>query len=553
MASDPYASKFWQKSFDPHVKTHFDYPENKLFTDLFMEAANEVPDNTAVNYNGKEITFRQLEALSNRFANFLIKQGMKPGDVVGVYSLNLPAYYIAIPAISRAGCVLSGVSPLLTPRELEYQLNDSGAKILLALDLFWGNISQVINKVKLQSIALTGFNDFLPDAPPLKLPESSIPIHRFTDLMQEYPADPVNVRVTGESPLLMQYTGGTTGPSKGAVLTHNNIVRHMIQFGNWMDSVKGEERTLCPFPLFHQAGLFNCLFCLVMATPQVAIPNPRDYDFIIKTIKEYKPSVLTAVPTIFLELMKKPEFRELDFSGIWGCIAGAAPFPVEYLKGFEDIVGKDKFSEVYGMTETSPLITANPRYGKRIFGSVGLPLCDTEVKIVDPATKEPVPIGEPGELAVCGPQVMKGYHNKPEETANALKDGWFYTGDICRMDEEGYICIVDRLKDMVIVSGYKVFTRELDDIIIEHPDVALAASVGIPDPNRPGNETVATAIVLKEGIEKTEAEKEKIREFIRQREAPYKVPKIVEFMDTLPTSAVGKILKRELREILKAK
>ena len=553
MVSDPYASKFWRKSFDPHVKAHFDYPENKLFTDQFLEAVNEVPDNTAVNYMGKEITFRQLDALSNRFANFLIKQGMKPGDVVGVYSLNLPAYYIAIPAISRAGCVLSGVSPLLTPRELEYQLNDSGAKILLALDLFWGNISQVIDKVKLKAIALTGFNDFLPDAQPLKLPESSIPIYRFTDLMQEYPADPVNVRVTGESPLLMQYTGGTTGPSKGAVLTHNNIVRHMIQFANWVDSVKGEERTLCPFPLFHQAGLFNGMFCLVMATPQVAIPNPRDYDFIIKTIKSYKPTVISAVPTIFLELMKKPEFRELDFSGVWGCIAGAAPFPVDYLKGFEDIVGKDKFSEVYGMTETSPLITANPRYGKRIFGSVGLPLCDTEVKIVDPATKEPVPVGEPGELAVRGPQVMKGYHNKPEETANALKDGWFYTGDICRMDEDGYICIVDRLKDMVIVSGYKVFTRELDDIIIEHPDVAMAASIGIPDPNRPGNETVATAIVLKEGVEKTEAEKDKIREFIRQREAPYKVPKIVEFMDTLPTSAVGKILKRELREILKAK
>jgi len=552
MANDPYASRFWRKSFDPHVKDHFDYPENKMFTDLFLEAVNEAPDITAVNYMGKEISFRQIDALSNRFAAFLIKQGLKPGDVVGVYSLNLPAYYIAIPAISRAGCVLSGVSPLLTPRELEYQLNDSGAKILLALDVFWGNISQVIAMVKLKAIALTGFSDFLPDSQPLKLPESPVPVYRFTDLMQEYPADPVNVRVKGEDPLLMQYTGGTTGPSKGAVLTHNNVVRHMIQWGNYVEGVKGQERILCPFPLFHQAGLFLGLFCLVWATPQVAIPNPRDYDFIIKSIKEYKPTVLTAVPTIYLELMKKPEFRELDFSNIWGCIAGAAPFPVEYLKGFEDIVGKDKFSEVYGMTETCPLIAANPRYGKSKFGSVGLPVGDTEVKIVDPATKEPVPIGQPGELVVRGPQVMKGYWNKPEETANALKDGWFYTGDICRMDEEGYIYIVDRLKDMVIVSGYKVFTRELDDIIIEHPDVALAASVGVPDPNRPGNETVASAIVLKEGIEKTEAEKEKIRDFIRQREAPYKVPRIIVFFDSLPISAVGKILKRELREMLKA-
>ncbi|MFA5399476.1 MAG: AMP-binding protein [Dehalococcoidia bacterium] len=552
MTNDPYAGKFWRKSFDPHVKTHFDYPGHKMFHDLFLEAVSEVPDITAVNYMGKEITFRQIDALSNRFAAFLIKQGLEPGDVVGVYSLNLPAYYIAIPAISKAGCVLTGVSPLLTPRELEYQLNDSGAKLLLALDVFWGNISQVTDKVKLKTIALTGFSDFLPDAQPLKLPESSIPVVRFTDIMQEYPADPVNVRVKGEDPLLMQYTGGTTGPSKGAVLTHNNVVRHMIQWGNYVDAVKGQERILCPFPLFHQAGLFLGLFCLVWATPQVAIPNPRDYDFIIKCIKEYKPSVLTAVPTIYLELMKKPEFRALDFSGIWGCIAGAAPFPVEYLKEFEDIVGKDKFSEVYGMTETCPLIAANPRYGKRKFGSVGLPVGDTEVKIVDPATNEPVPIGEPGELAVRGPQVMKGYHNKPEETANAFRDGWFHTGDICRMDDEGYIYIVDRLKDMVIVSGYKVFTRELDDIIMEHPDVALAASIGVPDPNRPGNETVASAIVLKEGVEKSEAEKEKIREFIRAREAPYKVPKIIVFYDSLPTSAVGKILKRKLREMLKA-
>ena len=552
MVSDPYAGKFWRKSFDPHVKDHFDYPENKMFHDLFMEAVADAPDICAVNYMGEEVTFKQLDALSNRFANFLIRQGMKPGDVVGVYSLNLPAYYIAIPAISRAGCVLTGVSPLLTPRELEYQLNDSGAKILLALDVFWGNISQVIDKVKLKAIVLTGFSDFTAGAQPLKLPESAVPVYRFVDLVREYPADPVNVRVRGEDPLLMQYTGGTTGPSKGAVLTHNNMVRQIIQFANFLDSKKGNERILCPFPLFHQAGLFNGMFGLVMATPQATIPNPHDYDFIIKTIREYKPTALSAVPTIFLELMKKPEFRELDFSGIWGCVAGASPFPVEYLKGFEDIVGKNKFSEVYGMTETSPIITANPRYGKRIFGSVGLPICDTEVKIVDPATKEPVPVGEPGELAVRGPQVMKGYHNKPEETANALRDGWFYTGDICRMDQEGYVYIVDRLKDMVIVSGFKVFTRELDDIIIEHPDVAMAASVGIPDPNRPGNEMVATAIVLKEGVEKADAEKEKIREFIRQREAPYKVPRIIVFMDSMPTSAVGKILKRELREMLKS-
>jgi long-chain acyl-CoA synthetase len=554
MSNDPYASKFWKKSFDPHVKDHFDYPENKTFTDSFLEAVNEVPDITAISYAGTNISFRELDRLSNKFANFLIKQGLKQGDVVGVYSLNLPAYYIAIPGISKAGCILSGVSPLLTPRELEYQLNDSGAKILVALDLFWGNISQVADKTKLNAIVLTGFNDFLPNVQPVNVPTvPNISTHRFTDIINESPADPVHVRINDTSPFLMQYTGGTTGPSKGAILTHRNIVRHIIHWCNFSDGKKGEERILSPFPLFHQAGLFNCLYCFAMATPQVAVPNPRDYDGIIKIYKEYKPTIITAVPTIFMELIKKPEFKQLDFSHLIMCVSGAAPFPVEYIKELENIVGEGKLSEVYGMTETSPLITGNPRYNKHKVGSVGLPIADTEVKIVDPQSGEPVPIGEPGELAVKGPQVMSGYHNKPEETANALRGEWLFTGDIVTMDEDGYIFIVDRLKDMVNVSGFKVFTRELDEVICQHPDVDLAASIGLPDPARPGAELVATAIVLKPGIDKNDIEKEKITNFIKEREAPYKVPKVIEFMDQLPVSAVGKVLKRELRAMLKAK
>ena len=290
-----------------------------------------------------------------------------------------------------------------------------------------------------------------------------------------------------------------------------------------------------------------------IATLQVAVPNPRDYDNIIKLIKDHDPSILTGVPTIYLELMKKPEFRQLDFSKVIMCISGAAPFPVEYIKDLEKIVGADKLVEVYGLTETCPVITASPRYGKHKAGSVGLPVCDTDIRIIAPGTKDTVPINEPGELAVKGPQVMKGYHNKPVETANMLRDGWLYTGDICKMDEDGYIFVVDRLKDMVNVSGFKVFTRELDEIICEHPDVDIAASVGLPDPARPGVEIVATAIVLKTGVEKSEAEREKILDFIRKKEASYKVPKIIEFMDQLPMGSVGKVLKRELREMLKTK
>ncbi len=241
----------------------------------------------------------------------------------------------------------------------------------------------------------------------------------------------------------------------------------------------------------------------------------------------------------------------MDFSGVEWFISGAAPFPPEYIKEFEDVVGKDKLVEVLGMTETSPVHMSLPRYGTKKPGSVGIPFPDTEVKLVDPETREIVPVGEPGELVVKGPLVFTvGYHNNPEETADTLKDGWIYTGDVCRMDEDGYFYVVDRVKDMVIVSGYKVFTRTVDDVLMEHEDVDMAATIGLPDPNRPGSEIVATAVVLKSEVEKSDAIKEKITLYMRQKVAPYKVPKKIEFMDELPISAVGKVLKRELREIM---
>jgi long-chain acyl-CoA synthetase len=270
-------------------------------------------------------------------------------------------------------------------------------------------------------------------------------------------------------------------------------------------------------------------------------------------MQTYRPNGIVNVPTIYLELLKKPKFRELDFSGVEWFISGAAPFPPEYIREFEAIVGQGKLVEVLGMTETSPVHMGLPRYGKKKPGSVGIPFPDTEVKLVDPETGEIVPVGEPGELIVKGPQVFTvGYHNKPEETANTLKDGWIYTGDVCRMDEDGFFYVVDRVKDMVIVSGYKVFTRTVDDVLMEHKDVDVAATIGLPDPNRPGSEIVATAVVLKPGVEKNDATRDKIIQYMREKVAPYKVPKKIEFLDELPLSAVGKVLKRELRGIMKS-
>jgi long-chain acyl-CoA synthetase len=286
---------------------------------------------------------------------------------------------------------------------------------------------------------------------------------------------------------------------------------------------------------------------------QVLIPNPRDVAFIVNQIKKYRPSVVANVPTLFIEMMKNEDFQKMDLSFVKFYASGAAPFPAELIKQFYDIVGDNKLVEVYGMTETSPLITAQPYLGKKKIGSVGMPLPDTEVKLVDPATGELAKLGEPGELCARGPQIMKGYHKKPEETANSIREGYMHTGDVATMDEDGFFFIVDRLKDMVSVSGMKVFTRELDEIIAQHPDVAMGASVGVPDPGRAFTEIVASAIVLKPGIEPNDATKQSIISFMRERVAPYKVPKQIIFMDSLPLSAVGKILKRELREMLKPK
>jgi long-chain acyl-CoA synthetase len=250
--------------------------------------------------------------------------------------------------------------------------------------------------------------------------------------------------------------------------------------------------------------------------------------------------------------MKRPEFKAVDLSSVKWCLSAAAPFPPENMKELESIIGEGNFIELYGMTETSPVTSCNPRYGKKKAGSIGLPLSDTEFKLIDPETGQSAKAGEPGEIAVRGPQVMKGYYNKPEETANSIRDGWMFTGDVARMDEDGYFYIVDRVKDMVIVSGFKVFTRELDDVLSKHPDIELAASIGLPDPERPGSERVACAIVLRPGIPKTDEEKQKITKYLKDTVAPYKVPKKIEFMDQLPTSGVGKILKRELKKMMES-
>jgi long-chain acyl-CoA synthetase len=559
---DPYSSKPWLRFYDEHVSPSLDYPE-KTYPELFRENIEGISDRIALYYMGTGITFREIDVLSTKFAHFLRNSGLKPGDTVGVNLPNIPAYYIAIVGIQKAGCVLSGVSPLLQPKELEYQLNDSEAKVLVTLDALFPNVEKVVQNTGVKAVAVAGIADFLPGIKRVlgkllkKIPTgevkpiAGIEVVRYMDILKRMPDERVEEKVSIDAPCLMQYTGGTTGPPKGALLTHRNIVFHIFQVFTWMDVKVGEGTLLSAFPLFHQAGLFLGMSSLAMGFTQIAIPNPRDLDFIISAIDKYKPTGVVNVPTIFIELLKKPTFRSLDFSHVEWFISGAAPFPPEYIREFEAVVGEGKLVEVFGMTETSPVHTSLPRYGKKKPGSVGIPYPDTIVKLVDPDTGQIVPVGEPGEVVVKGPEVFTlGYFNKPEETANTLRGGWIYTGDVCRMDEDGYFYVVDRLKDMVNISGYKVFTRTVDDVLMEHPDIDVAATIGLPDPKRPGSEIVASAIVLKPGTEKSDAMREKILEYMREKVAPYKVPKRIDFMDELPTSAVGKVLKRELRDLM---
>lgn len=557
-----YQQRPWLKFYDQHVPANLNYPD-KPYWEMAKEAFEKYPNRVALYFMGKPFTFRQLDDMSNRFANLLKKVGLVKGDIVGVNLPNLPAYYISILGIQKAGCVLTGISPLLSTEELAHQLKDSGAKMLVTLDALFPRVKQAAEGSALKAIVFTQIPDFLPaikkklailmkKVPTGKIvPIPNIELYTFLDVMKKLPATKVEEKVSPDDICIMQYTGGTTGLPKGAELTHRNIVSQMTQVVTWLDAGMAGEVGMTAFPLFHIAGLQICVSLFSRAITQIAVPNPRDQKFIISAMKKYKPTIIGNVPTVFLELMKQPEFKAYDFSSVKYFASGAAPFPPEYIKEFYQIVGDSKLIEVYGLTETSPILTANPRYGKKKPGAVGIPFPDTDIKIVDPATGELMPFGEPGEIAAKGPQVFtKGYFKKPQETAEVLKDGWFHTGDIGKMDEEGYLTIVDRLKDMVNVSGFKVFTRELDDVICEHPDVDMGATVGIPDPNRPGSEMVATAIILKAGIEKNDAEKNKIIEYLRGKVAPYKVPKKIEFFDQLPTSAVGKILKRELKTIL---
>ena len=562
-----YDDRPWLKSYDKFVNPDLLAPDVS-YVALLEKSFSEFAGRPAMHYMGKSFSFSQLDEYSGRFANFLSEIGCGPGDVVGINLPNIPQYLFAHAGALRAGCAVTGVSPLLTAKEMAYQINDSGARVLVCMDsIFEERVLKIQDKVpKLSHIIATGVADFLPwikrslgkllkKVPSGKVtPIPGKTVMTFPELLEKYPAKTPNVSIKPEDTCLIQYTGGTTGLPKGTELSHKNMVNNIFQSTQWFETERGGEIYISGFPFFHLAGLFFGMSAMSNGNAQVLIPDPRNTKHISKEFAAYRPTVMANVPSLYQMLLNEPLFKGLEFGSLKGFISGAAPLAEETFRKLEQVGRDGNVLEVYGMTETSPLITMNPYKGVKKVGTVGLPLQSTYVKMIDleTGTKE-VPIGEAGELIVRGPQVMKGYFRKPEETAHAFREfqgqKWLHTGDIARMDQDGYITIMDRAKDMLNVGGYKVFSREVEETLYDYPAIEFCAIIGLPNPERPGTETVKAVIQLARDFKEKDHAilKKEILAYCRENMAPYKIPKIIEFVDQLPLTAVGKVDKKALR------
>ncbi len=558
--------QFWKKSYDAGLKDVDPKRWETSYVDVIRPAFQKNPEKAAFTFFGVEVSFGGLDRYSNKFADMLIKNGLKKGDVVGINLPNIPEYVIAWLGTLKAGCVVSGVSPLLSPEEMQYQLNDSKAKALVTLDaIFAGRLVKIeANLPDLKVVVAASVGGFLPAIKRIlgqmlkKIPKGKVTplkgkiVYNFHDVIKtdKFSAKNPNIKISPDDIAYLQYTGGTTGAPKGAMLSHRNAVSDIIIAATWMGWEPGKGLALSGFPFFHMAGLFFNECCIFMGWTQVLVPNPRDTEYICAQMEKYKPNTIVNVPSLFQLLMANPKFKSLDYSGVDICMCGAAPFPEESQKEFEGIVGRGKLLEVYGMTETSPLTTMNPSKGKKKLGSIGLPLLNTDIKLLDTETGKEVALGEPGEICVKGPQVMVGYFNKPDETKNTIdSDGYLHTGDVAVQDEEGYLKIVDRTKDMLIVGGFKVFSKKVEEVLTGHPAIEMIATIGVPNPERPGSEFVKAFVMLtKEYQDKDKNEIEKdILKFAREKLAPYEVPKTIEIRKELPLTSVGKLDKKLLR------
>jgi long-chain acyl-CoA synthetase len=545
--------KLWHKSYAEKVPWSIDY-EKLTVSEGLARSAREFPDQVALNYMGKKITYKQLDGMVNRFARALQGLGVKEGDKVASILPNIPQTIIANMAAFRIGAVVVLNNPLYTERELQYQLDDSDSKIAITLTLLVPRIEKIMPETKVEKVIGCQINTYLGFPKKQLFPlvrktmykkiEPTDKVLRFEDLIKKYPAGPVEEKGKWDELSTIIYTGGTTGVSKGVMLSHANISCNVQQFAAWFpDLERGKYSLVGTFPVFHAAGFTACQnFFTWQAWEHCMIPRP-DPAGVIEILKRDKPDFLPGVPTIFVGLLAEPEFREMDLSFIRGFFSGAAPLAADTIRDLKELTGAT-ILEVYGQTETTPVATITPWGGEIKPGTVGIPVSDTDIKIVDLETGEQeLPQGEVGEIIIFGPQNMMGYYKKPEETAQALKNGWVYTGDIGFFDTDGYLSVVDRKKDMIIAGGYNIYPVEIDNVLFDHPKILEACAVGVPDEYR--GETLKAFIVTKEGETLSE---EEVLAYCRETLAPYKIPKNIEFVTELPKSVVGKVLRRELRD-----
>jgi len=552
-----YDSKPWLTSYPEEIPAELEFRKEPV-QQYLVDAAKSFPEKTAIHFMGKEMTYKELYQETLSFASYLQQIGIARGDRVAIMLANTPQSVISYFGILMAGGIVVQTNPLYTERELEYQMKDSGAKAIITLDILYPRASKVMPQTNLQHIIVTAIKDYLPFPKNLVYPfiqkkQYGIVVnvkhegntHLFKEIVKIKPKNLVEYDFDFEEDVaLLQYTGGTTGSPKGVMLTHRNLVANASMCTAWLYKSKpGEESVLGIVPFFHVYGMTIIMILSVMQAYKMIILPKFNALTTLKTIQKQRPTLFPGAPTIYIGLLNHPDLKKYDLSSIDSCLSGSAPLPIEVQEEFEAVTG-GKLVEGYGLTESSPVTHSNFLWDReRVKGSIGVPWPNTEVRIVSMDTGELMPVGEIGEIIIKGPQVMKGYWNRPEATEETIQDGWLYTGDLGYMDDKGYFYVVDRKKDMIIAGGYNIYPREIEEVLYEHPDVLEAVAAGIPDPYR--GETVKAYVVLKEGSEITSDE---LNQYARKYLAAYKAPRLYEFREELPKTAVGKILRRTLVE-----
>ena len=547
----------WYKFYSPDLPQSLEYPNSSIPL-LLRNSTKKFPENIAISFLGKSITYRELDSMVDSFASSLHDLGVRKGNKVAIFMPNYPQFVISYFGALRLGAIVVPCNPLYKDKELEYQLNDSEAEVLIAAadkigdnELF-SSVTRIRDKIKIKHIITCSLTDYLSPVKKLLAPIKKIRMLsypntiNFTTMLNH--GTPPDVTIDPENDLaLLQYTGGTTGVSKGAMLSHRNLVSDAVMVSKWLPMREGDEVNLAVLPFFHIYGMTVALNAPIL-TGTTIILHPRfEVIQVLKTLEKERVTIFCGVPPMYVACINHPKISKYKLDALRACISGAAPLPVAVMKKFNEFTSAN-LVEGFGLTEASPVTHANPLHdGAKVkAGSIGIPLPDTNAKIVglEDSSKE-MAVDEVGELVVSGPQVMSGYWNMADETANILKDGWLSTGDIASMDSDGYFYIVDRKKDMINVSGFKVWPREIEEVLYKHPAVNDAAVIGVPDEY--SGETVKAFVVLKDGSNESISEDDIIK-FCKERIASFKAPTIVEFRNDLPKSIIGKILRKTLRE-----